>query len=512
MNTGTCTSCVNSATLEAGLCIAISSTCADNSTAPCTNCPDGYVIVSGSCVQINSFNFLCTDFTNSTCTKCMEGYYLFKGGCTYANPLCATYFMNNGSCISCFSKYVLVDGICVTQVSLNPYCSITNGLICTKCNNGYFLNDNEICVLANPLCASYGPNGECLTCSQGTLNSPLCLVTTVCPTPGSSTCTTCPPGSIPWNSGCVTLASLYPFCSAFKGTKCQRCKTGTYLFDDTCLVANPFCATFSPTGRCTSCNPGNLFQSPLCLVTSSTCGSVGSNNQCLTCKPQYQLFGSYCVSITSLNPYCSSFNDTSCVSCSLGYYLHNDGTCDPANTLCFTYDMNTGACLSCFSGLTLWGSTCVNLTSLNPFCSNFQSITCNLCKSGYVMVNGFCAFGNPNCSSYDNTGGCLSCLNGNLTGPLCIVLLKSTIKATHALASAFTLNTPTNACPSGYSVWGSGCGTTSSIYPYCSSFIPQTSTCIACQTGYYLNSNGVCVLANPYCATIDSDGYCLSCN
>lgn len=75
----------------------------------------------------SSFNLYCLNFSNDTCTHCMQGYYLKNGGCTFANPLCATYNMNDGGCTSCYAGYFLEDETCTNLFTINPYCLTSNG-------------------------------------------------------------------------------------------------------------------------------------------------------------------------------------------------------------------------------------------------------------------------------------------------------------------------------------------------------------------------------------------------
>jgi hypothetical protein len=153
--------------------------------------------------------------------------------------------------------------------------------------------------------------------------------------------------------------------------------------------------------------------------------------------------------------------------------------------------MSSGACVSCYSGFTLWGSACVDLTSLRQNCLNFSGISCIACKSGYVVTNGFCVSGNPSCSSYDIAGGCLNCTQGYITGAFCLV--PSSCQDTDQYGNCID-------CLEGSTIWGSDCVSVSSIVPFCSTFV--NNTCTDCSYGYYLIGGG-CALLNPFCATSD---------
>lgn len=386
--------------------------------------------------------------------------------------------MNSGACLTCPQGYVLQGAICWSAIVNNPYCQTFNGITCTFCYYGWYLS-NGVCVKANALCATYNQNnGNCITCVAGaTFSNNKCLINSGCATNGTNgRCLSCPPGYTIFNNQCVSIIALNPYCLTFSGTTCTACVTGYYIGSNgNCVVLSTPCATY-----------------------------VQTSGACLTCPTGYILYGDICWSITLRNPFCSSFTLITCTACNPGFYL-NKGICELGNALCATYDSNTGYCLTCTANNTLqnglclvnigclttatngsglcltcpaqyalFNGLCISRISLNPYCLTFSGVTCTTCQNNYYLgAGGICTALNSLCATYDmQTGACLS-------------------------------------CPTGYTLIGFACWSLIVQNPHCQTF--SGTTCNTCFPGYYLN-NGVCIIANQYCATYSmTTGACLTC-
>jgi len=502
----------------------------------------------------------------------MEGYYVFNGSCTFANPLCSTYDMSSGVCLSCYWGFALWGSTCVEFVSINPYCLSFSGLNCTACQSGYVIN-NGVCTFANPNCASYDIIGSCLNCSQGYLSGPLCLVPSDClNTDQSGNCIACPNNYTPYGSGCVSLSSLYPFCTTFVNSKCTGCNYGYYLNGVSCVFANNFCATFDLKGNCLSCNQGYILSGALCVVISTICKTSNATaNICTSCQSGFFLSGKNCVARVTLDPFCMTFGSSLCTDCVTGYYLKNDtciypsyncGTtntstgkclschpqyfllnqqCYAVNPLCNGFDLN-GNCTKCFTGYTLNGSVCVTLISLNPFCFSFKGSACAICKYRYyINSNGICIGVNPLCNLYNkNTGFCLTCVSGysQVNGsclswislnPQCInfnkygncircgagyfIGSKYMCTAVNPLCNNYNMYTGNcNTCIVGYSMSNGNCLAWSLINPQCLSFNNTNGNCINCANGFFKGTKTICTKVNPLCGTYSmNSGKCYTC-
>lgn len=146
-----------------------------------------------------------------------------------------------------------------------------------------------------------------------------------------------------------------------------------------------------------------------------------------------------------------------------------------------------GNCLTCWSGSVVSGSTCVvsggsssSGSPSDPECSNYVAPSCLACYGGYYLNanSGVCTIIPALCQTCDNYGNCLSCWPGfSLSSGTCIV--------------------PTSG------------GNASPTDPECSNYVAPN--CLSCYGGWYLDINGVCQLANPLCATVDTFDNCLTC-
>jgi hypothetical protein len=335
----------------------------------------------------------------------------------------------------------------VELASLNPYCLSFSGINCTTCKTGYVMTDG-VCTFANPNCGSYDIAGGCLNCSQGFLSGTLCLIPSSClDTDQNGNCITCPNGQTLWGINCVSLQSLYPFCSTFANSLCSACNYGYYLNNGRCVFANPFCATIDQKGACLSCSQGYVLSGTFCAVSSTICNITNPiTNLCSACDSGFVLSGINCVAQVTLNPFCLIFIGGRCINCVTGYFLNNgiclypnnncltsnpttkkclscyrsyfltNGQCLPVSPLCNGNTLD-GSCIKCFAGYTLKGSVCVTLISTNPFCLAFYGGSlCGKCQNGYYIgPNSQCTRVNPLCRTYYMSSGvCGACAYGAL--------------------------------------------------------------------------------------------------
>jgi hypothetical protein len=148
------------------------------SSGICINCVYGSSRSNGSCFTWISLNPKCANFNNVTgsCLRCNAGYYLGTNKfCTQVNPLCRTYSMFSGKCYTCIIGYKLLNGSCI----FNSQCAIFDNVTgnCLRCNNGYYIGPNKLCIQVNPLCKTYGTfTGCCYSCIIGyTLLNKTCI-------------------------------------------------------------------------------------------------------------------------------------------------------------------------------------------------------------------------------------------------------------------------------------------------------------------------------------------------
>lgn len=177
---------------QSGLCQQVNNLCNtwDSSNGNCLTCYPGYTLSNGQCSVSNNqnsnsnSNSNCAQYSSDQiCLKCSSGYYFNANGiCTVINPLCATYNVINGQCLTCYNGYSLNLGSCVltTSSNLDSNCALFSNNICINCSKGFIFNSQGACSLINPLCKTYNQiSGACLTCYNGySLSGNTCIVDT----------------------------------------------------------------------------------------------------------------------------------------------------------------------------------------------------------------------------------------------------------------------------------------------------------------------------------------------
>ena len=157
--------------------------------------------------------------------------------CTRVSPLCKTYSISSGSCLSCYPGYYLAGGACWAgnDPNLDPNCNLRSLKgTCLQCIASYYLNSNGYCTVANPLCRTYNlTNGHCLSCYKGyTVSGESCVV----------------------ESSGSTDVNCLKFTSS---GECEQCYVSFYVSNGICMQMNDLCRSVDQTdGRCLSCYPG----------------------------------------------------------------------------------------------------------------------------------------------------------------------------------------------------------------------------------------------------------------
>lgn len=173
---------------------------------------------------------------NGTCKTCSSRFYMRNSFCTPINPLCKTFNISTGNCLSCYPGYYLSNGGCFIGADPNTdiNCKLKDNLNrCLQCYSNYFLATNLTCVLANPLCKTLNiTSGACLTCYPGyTLVDSDCVIS---------------------NSN-----NSDPNCISRQNSDCKECYIGYFLSKGVCTKINSLCKTYNKTnGACLSCYPG----------------------------------------------------------------------------------------------------------------------------------------------------------------------------------------------------------------------------------------------------------------
>lgn len=187
---------------------------------------------------------------------------------------------------------------------------------------------------------------------------------------------------------CYYLSTINPFCSIFSGvgSDCDTCMLGYYQLNAQCLPVNSLCLSYDAhSGNCTSCLNSFVLSNGACVSSvapippnnSTNANSTNNNNN------------------NTLNSICQL----------RFYFDNNTGICTPVDPTCDEYDVNTGYCLSCYNGSALSGTKCVYLSTIDPYCKTFNGLICINCHNGYFIgPQGLCTPANPLCLNYSQTG------------------------------------------------------------------------------------------------------------
>jgi hypothetical protein len=264
-----------------------------------------------------------------------------------------------------------------------------------------------------------------------------------------------------------------------------------------------------------------------------------------------------------IDPNCNIPSSTGCISCKYNFYL-SAGVCNPVSPLCYGYDLTNGQCLDCVQGYTLSNGACitsggsrqpqsppqqtvqqssqsVQLSNVSSYsnCINIGSNGCTICTQGFTVINGYCKPLQQFCQSADQTGNCISCVQGYIlaNGGTCVSngsitncqvvngtgcqqcfsgywLNRNTCQAVNTQCATFnSANGFCTSCYNGYNLNQSNgqCVQTLNQDRNCQQF-DSNSSCIKCFASYFLNPSGVCTLQNNLCATFNQNtGECTSC-
>ncbi len=165
------------------------------------------------------------------------------GKCTMASPFCKTFDINNGSCLTCYTGFLLTtSGECIINIiQYDPNCNKFSGSKCIQCSKGAIFDDKGICVFSDPLC-----------------KTPVSL----------SLCGECYIGYIVNESGKCQL-DLNFNCNKWVNGKCLTCSFGYYLNSvQKCVQVDNLCALFDYTNIvCKKCFIGYVLYQGSCKLT-----------------------------------------------------------------------------------------------------------------------------------------------------------------------------------------------------------------------------------------------------
>lgn len=493
----------------------VDANCKDSAGTICNSCYSGYTLQNNTCVKSTdqpSANSFCAKWNGTECSECSRGTFLNAVGiCAVVNPLCLTFNMTNGNCLSCYQGYALNGSICVVSNSTgpsDPNCKTWNGSVCLECAFGAYFSSKGTCLIANPLCKTFDrSNGSCLSCYDSfELSNGNCLKSNQsisdpnCAAFLQGICTKCSSGYFFQNNGMCGLVN--PNCKTFDAVSgmCLTCYLGFSLSGGSCVQGNstnsaidPNCAAFA-AGACMRCSKNFYFGSNgKCMAVNPLCQTYDpANGNCLSCYQSYVVSNGSCVrdvNGTSSDPNCASWLSGVCASCDTRTFMNSSGLCENVNINCNTYNADNGQCTSCYAGYALSNGTCSPSTSPNS-CSKFNSNgSCAECGTGSYLSQGQCLTIDTQCANFSvSTQACTSCYPGySILNGVCQI---STVDSKLAVQNCYAYDSSSQ-CIKCFDRYFLSANTCSPVNVFCKTYDAYTGNCLSCYSTFKL-ANGKC--------------------
>ena len=405
----------------------------------CKLCDDGYYLTSSDhkCIKENN----CKESLFGNCISCNNGYYYDKqeNKCKLKDYdfLYCQQTINSKDCDTCDDGYFLDENnICVQT----PFCSKSSNLKCEKCVSDYILADNLVCTTTNNCSIGSQFTSLCSICQDGYYldkkdfkcksnleeNSPL----KHCHVVENNECIQCEYGYYLGEDAKCTNTKQ---CAESENGKCLTCSKDYYLgLDNKCT--NVERCIYSNYDVCTECEEGYYYDklNKTCLEITQqflNCKSscYDNNNKCCECKDNFYLFqnDSLCYDNTKDQKFAKCIYvdllGDKCSRCAEGYYLgKEDSKCCKVKNCKIVKDENT--CLECeeLFCLDVKKQLCVDNDNLHDIndkkyisCNktNEEGTACEQCINGYeINENGLC--NDIDICEEKKDGKCLKCKEG----------------------------------------------------------------------------------------------------
>lgn len=343
---------------------------------------------------------------------CHDGYYLKESKndinlCIPKTLGCLTYDTGSKKCQTCLSGWTM-------NTTVNRWSNLTE-YFC------YFV--------ADPNCASYDANKNCLSCKTNfALSANKCVYSIPnCETMSGTACAKCKAGYKLDSAGnCIVAFAQISNCLTQLDATCKVCVTGYQLSNNACVFIIDNCKVVS--GQiCTQCNTNYA------VTTDGKCALIPRISNCFTqvdytcqsCATGYQLVSNSCVYIID---HCKVVTGTVCSQCNIDYEKTVDGKCSYIPRISDCISQVDYTCSGCAAGYQLVSNACIFIIenckvvtgqicsqcntnyektvdgkcSLIPRISNCLTqvdYTCSGCVAGYQLINNACIFIIDNCKT-----------------------------------------------------------------------------------------------------------------
>lgn len=391
-------------------------------------------------------------------------------------------------------------------------CTSTN--VCSFCDfHGFILSGIKCVPFNNANCNIWDQSGNCLFCQTGYFNSigtGTCLkvltanlITNCVSFSSPSLCSVCITGYLVISNACVQSNSTITGCNVYDSTnagKCLQCAAKYILNHDSvsCLPVPPITGCSGYTyANCLSCNTNyfldlNLYKNSVFNPFQANVFTNAMYYDDLSFKDQ-GLFPS-CRIVTAIN--CATYqNSRSCATCLPNFYLDSTNNCQPyppqSVMNCVVYS-SASSCIQCQPGFYPLTPTNCAPAVLTGNCILFNTtsnlLQCVSCQASYYLNS------NNGCLLRSNSVNIALCSTTNPNADTCLTC-----------QNGFTLTTDGLLC----------LPTISNCNIYIASTVNSKSlVCSACNNGlYYVSTSSTCVLGSVQnCQNIQTNtGICLVC-
>lgn len=434
----------------------------------CLVCNDGYVLTldARKCIKIEVSDSNCGGYTLVECVECKKDHILNRnkyllaikelldstsnkdpildgmihefqgtvnqvpaGVCQPVTVSNCSVFNDFNDCKSCEAGHFLtptkdcevypddVIADCFIYLSLS---------VCKQCNNGFYIGPDNDClpVVEIENCAEYNATAkksECVKClqefylvsdSQCTERANPVIVECLDYTAGEDNCENCNPDFILTTDRMSCKPEIFRCAEYALSTqndetlKCSKCEDGFYVSEDICVEGTvDNCKTYAlTTDDCVTCLPKHYLQSSRSCSEHSTIKncSVYSGTQvdvCDLCDNDYIGFTitNKCAPASSITGCILYANDKECLTCDEGFLFQNDScTALPTEMNCLVAD-SLDVCTKCKANYILYNDKCYvnpgyittncDTSNINDGLKTLETAKCEQCKDGTISWN-----------------------------------------------------------------------------------------------------------------------------
>ena len=370
----------------------------DTSSRTCYECKRGYITINAgkeclelphcqteennrcqTCVQPFAKNDtdgkcekkpLCKVIKENKCDECIYYYYLNKDGECKSIPLDYCMVGNDTVCTECDTSVSFLDnGVCN---KIPEHCT-------------YFKHEEKKCKSCEDL---FNPNADETKCVSITIDK--CIRAT-----DANTCTKCEEGYYVNDQNKCSKITDYCNVTTFDHTnkRCTYCVEKYYLTTDYNCTSIPIekCTKAKNKDTCTKCEEGYFVnKNNNCSKIPENCKII-SNKQCGQCNDHFYVNtdGTKCESI-NVEKCLQGTDANTCTKCEEGYYVDNQNKCTKITDNCniTTFDHINKRCQDCFEKYYLTSEfKCAEIT-IERCIHARNANTCAQCQNKYYVVDG----------------------------------------------------------------------------------------------------------------------------